>query len=140
MDLESFQSTHGSAWAQITANPAWFAALQYADADTLKKLARLTPAQIKENGPEILAEYVGRLKLQNELLALSVPTGDPIDFLPEETYSDSPELVTPSVRSETFAPFKNFAAEFAAADPQPEQETVRKRGRPRGSKNRKKEK
>ncbi len=138
MEKINFQSEHGAAFAQIAAHPAFFAALQFCDSETLTRLSRLTPEQIKENGPAILAEYVGRLKLQNELLALTVPEGELNDPLPPDDYTTSPfDPSEPIVRSEsiTFAPVKDFASEFAAIPP--EQPPARKRGRPKGSKNKK---
>lgn len=120
MDLESFQNQHGTSWHGIVSNPAYFAALQYCDSAGLKALSLLTPEQIRDNAQVHLAEFVGRLKLQNELLELSaVEPAEPIDLASMETYSD-PEVernqaITPSRPS-------NLLAEFQA-----EQATLSKR-------------
>lgn len=135
MERSEFINTHGNAWARIAANPAFFAALQFCDADSLKKLSQLTSQEIHDLGPVLLAEFVGRLKLQSELIALSVPEpGEPIDIGSLETYAPPDDTAPPSVRSEstTFAPVKNFAEEFQ------EEAQPKRKGRPPGSKNKKK--
>lgn len=137
MDRSDFQQAHGNRWAKIAADPAFFAALQYCDADSLKNLSRLTPQEIHDLAPEILAEFVGRLKLQNELIALSVPeVSEPLDIAQLETYAPPDDTTPASVRSEstTFAPVKDFASEFHNE----ETPSVKRRGRPPGSKNKKK--
>lgn len=114
MDKDSFQSQHGAAWQSIISNPAYFAALQFCDNESLDTLAKLTPEEIRDNGPVRLAEFVGRLKLQNQLIQLSVPELPAQDQFPPETYADPTDETVTSTPSHSSSVFNEFQAEQAA--------------------------
>lgn len=86
MTRQEFQTAFGAAWAQITANPAFFAAMQVVSAGKLKEIATLSDDQIRENGVALLADFRGHLNVENALIDLAVEASDPIGDLPPETY------------------------------------------------------
>lgn len=94
MNKSEFQEQFGPAWADITHNPAFFAALQLVSADKLRAMALITDEQIEANGKTILADFRGHLQLENALIELAVVETESGFDLPPETYS-SPGENTP---------------------------------------------
>lgn len=113
MTKSEFQTTFGAAWAQITVNPAFFAAMQVVSADKLKEIANLSDDQIREHGNVILGGFRDRLQMENALIDLAVESGDPISDLPPETYrlpnSHLPEPPPQPAEAEPFVTFNQPA-------------------------------
>lgn len=106
MTKAEFQNAHGADWAGITKNPAFFAAMQLSSVTKLQNISMLSDDQIKEHGPNILADFRGHLQLENFLLDLAVESELPFTDLPEESYTD-PNRVDQAFTAEPVEPASN---------------------------------
>ena len=70
-DLEDFQERHGAAWEEITQSPAFGAAMQFLNLAKIAQITALTPEEIESKGKLVLADLVGHLNHENDLMRLS---------------------------------------------------------------------
>lgn len=130
MTKDGFQQAHGPAWAAITANPAFFAAMQHVSTAKLQRIATITDTEIKEHGTAILSDFRGHLQLENALIDLAVADHQTFSDLPPETYADpngtplEQPLVEPSA-SNSFADLTPFHR--APDAPQPPKRNPKKK-------------
>jgi hypothetical protein len=93
-EVEEFQKKHGGDWTKIIRSPAFSDAMLLLNLKKMKELTSLNPDQIRANGTEILADLVGHLKHENDLMTLhEVRSFDVTDLAEHETYPDE-ELPT----------------------------------------------
>lgn len=71
-DLDNFQKEHGEAWNSIVQSPAFGAAMQHLNLQKIADITALTPEDIEAKGKLVLADLVGHLNHENNLVGLSV--------------------------------------------------------------------
>jgi hypothetical protein len=97
---EEFLKKHGSEWAKIVRSAAMNDALLLLNVEKLKSVTNLQAKEIHEHGPEILADLVGHLKHENDLLTLHEHrTFEMTELAEHETYGeDVPSAIPEKAR------------------------------------------
>lgn len=86
MDVQEFKKKHGITYGKILASSAFQDAMLVLNVEKMKEITALQPAEIKENGAEILADLCGHLKHENDLVSLLERKEFKVSDLPAETY------------------------------------------------------
>jgi hypothetical protein len=75
-DLQDFQKAYGAQWLQIIQSTPFREAMYLLNKRKTSGLTNLTPEQIEKNGREVLANFVGHLQHEDDLMTLHAQTDE----------------------------------------------------------------
>lgn len=92
-DRQEFQKAYGPQWLSIIQSAPFREGMFILDKEKMSELVTLSNEQIEKNSREILGDYRGFLKLQNDLLTLhsteeKLPVEEPEEYLSPEQQAE----------------------------------------------------